>query len=88
MSHKQLGLSVILVLLLALVTEATASTLDQVRQRGKLRCGVNGSLPGLSLLQSDGSWSGLDVDICRAVAAATSACRAARNSRGSCSAWQ
>jgi general L-amino acid transport system substrate-binding protein len=71
MSHKQLGLSILTVFLLTLGADATASTLDQVRQSGKLRCGVNGSLPGLSLRQSDGKWSGLDVDICRAVAAAT-----------------
>lgn len=71
MRHKHPGLSVFTVLLLALGSNLAASTLDQVRQRDSLRCGVNGTLPGLSLRQSDGRWSGLDVDICRAVAAAT-----------------
>ncbi len=71
MSHKHLGLFIPTVLLLFLSGDLTASTLDQVRQRGSLRCGVNGALSGLSLRQGDGRWSGLDVDICRAVAAAT-----------------
>ncbi|HBG95285.1 MAG TPA: ABC transporter substrate-binding protein [Chromatiaceae bacterium] len=48
---------------------AGADTLDEVKANGKLRCGVNGDAPGLSLLKS-GVWSGLDVDFCRAVAAA------------------
>jgi len=70
MSHKQLGLATLTVFLLAFVANISANTLDEVRKRGKVRCGVNGAVPGLSLLQSDGSWSGLDVDFCRAVAAA------------------
>ena len=45
-------------------------TLDAIRERGSLRCGVNDGLPGFSMADSDGAWSGLDVDICRAVAAA------------------
>ncbi len=71
MSHKHLGLFIPTVLLLFFSGNLAASTLDEVRQRGSLRCGVNGSLPGLSLQQSNGRWSGLDVDICRAVATAT-----------------
>jgi general L-amino acid transport system substrate-binding protein len=50
---------------------ATAGTLEDVRQRGVLRCGVNGEAPGLSVKDESGAWSGLDVDFCRAVAAAT-----------------
>ncbi|MBB6252634.1 amino acid ABC transporter substrate-binding protein [Nitrospirillum iridis] len=46
------------------------STLDQVRQRGILRCGVNTGLPGFGAPDSQGDWTGLDVDVCRAVAAA------------------
>jgi ABC-type amino acid transport substrate-binding protein len=38
-----------------------ADTLDEVKANGKLRCGVNGDAPGLSLLKSV-VWSGLDVD--------------------------
>lgn len=49
---------------------AQADTLQDVKARGVLRCGVNGALPGLSFKDSEGNWSGLDVDFCRAVAAA------------------
>jgi general L-amino acid transport system substrate-binding protein len=44
--------------------------LGLVQSRGQLICGVNGGLPGFSNLEADGSWSGFDVDYCRAVAAA------------------
>ncbi|CAN5751791.1 amino acid ABC transporter substrate-binding protein [soil metagenome] len=45
--------------------------LAAINARGKLICGVNGSLPGFSFLeQGTGAWSGFDVDFCRAVAAA------------------
>lgn len=47
-----------------------AATLESVREHGALRCGVNGSIPGLSHRSEGGVWSGLDVDFCRAVAAA------------------
>lgn len=49
---------------------ATASTLEQVQERGSLACGVSTGLAGFSQKNADGSWSGLDVDMCRAVAAA------------------
>ena len=54
----------------ALATSAGADTLDEVKARGELRCGVNGEVPGLSVKDDNGAWSGLDVDFCRAVAAA------------------
>jgi general L-amino acid transport system substrate-binding protein len=54
----------------ALTQTALADTLSEVRERGTLRCGVNGEVPGLSYRAPDGGWSGLDVDFCRAVAAA------------------
>jgi general L-amino acid transport system substrate-binding protein len=38
--------------------------------RGKLICGVEGTLPGFSFVEPDGRYSGLDVDVCKAVAAA------------------
>ena len=50
---------------------AQAATLDQVRARAQLVCGVNTGLAGFSLLDSQGIWKGLDVDYCRAIAAAT-----------------
>lgn len=59
-----------LVLAGGLSLAAVADTLDQVKKRGTLRCGVNGAVPGLSYKDEAGSWSGLDVDFCRAVAAA------------------
>lgn len=44
--------------------------LDKIKSQGMLRCGVGGSVPTFSKLDSKGHWSGLDVDYCRAVAAA------------------
>jgi general L-amino acid transport system substrate-binding protein len=41
-----------------------------IKSRGKLICGVDGSLPGFSFVGPDGSYSGLDVDVCKAMAAA------------------
>ncbi len=46
------------------------SRLDVVKQRGKLICGVDGKIPGFSFVNESGQYSGLDVDICKAVAAA------------------
>jgi general L-amino acid transport system substrate-binding protein len=53
-----------------LATSVHAATLDDVRARGKLICGVSDGLPGFSARSPDGSWSGFDVDVCRAIAAA------------------
>ena len=44
--------------------------LATVISRGKLVCGVSGELPGFSFVGKDGKYSGLDVDVCRAIAAA------------------
>jgi general L-amino acid transport system substrate-binding protein len=49
---------------------AGAATLDTVKQRGLLNCGANGQLPGFGLPDAQGNWTGLDVDLCRAIAAA------------------
>jgi len=49
---------------------AAESTLDLVKQRGHLRCQVGTPSPGFYQLSSDGTWSGSDVSICRAVATA------------------
>ena len=46
------------------------STLDSVRSKGFLQCGVNTGLAGFSQPDSKGVWRGIDVDVCRAVAAA------------------
>jgi len=45
-------------------------TLDAVKARGTLVCGVNTGLAGFSQADSQGNWTGLDVDVCRAIAAA------------------
>jgi general L-amino acid transport system substrate-binding protein len=52
------------------VAPATAQTLKKVKDRGSLICGVSQGLPGFSTPDDKGSWTGLDVDYCRAVAAA------------------
>lgn len=45
-------------------------TVEAVKQRGQVVCGVSTGVSGLSQADSSGNWSGLDVDVCRAVAAA------------------
>ena len=47
-----------------------ADTLSSVKKRGQLVCGVSTGLPGFSATNSSGKWEGLDVDVCRAIAAA------------------
>lgn len=54
----------------SLVTAASAQTLNTVKQRGFLACGVSQGLPGFSNPDDRGNWTGLDVDLCRAIAAA------------------
>jgi general L-amino acid transport system substrate-binding protein len=49
---------------------AQAATLENVRQKGYVSCGVNVGLGGFSMPDSKGVWRGLDVDACRATAAA------------------
>ncbi|SDO87118.1 amino acid ABC transporter substrate-binding protein [Afipia sp. GAS231] len=49
---------------------ASAQTLKTVKDRGMLSCGVGQGLPGFSSPDDNGNWSGLDVDVCRAIAAA------------------
>ena len=49
---------------------ASATTLEDVKARGVLSCGVSTGLPGFSAPDDKNNWSGLDVDTCRAVAAA------------------
>jgi general L-amino acid transport system substrate-binding protein len=56
--------------LLAAAPAYAGKTLDAVKQRGQLVCGVNTGLAGFSQADSQGAWSGLDVDVCKAVAAA------------------
>ena len=56
--------------LLVAAQGASAQTLKAVKDRGMLNCGSNGTLAGFGLPDAQGNWTGLDVDFCRAVAAA------------------
>ena len=49
---------------------ASAATLDDVKERGKLNCGVTTGLVGFAAPDANGEWEGFDVAVCRAVAAA------------------
>lgn len=49
---------------------ARAQTLDFVRERGFVVCGVSEGIPGFSITDASGRWAGYDVDFCRAIAAA------------------
>ena len=60
-----------LALLTATNLYVQAGTLDSVRAKDSLNCGVSTGLVGFSSTDSKGKWKGLDVDVCRAVAAAT-----------------
>ena len=56
--------------LAAIPAAAQTSTLDRVKARGEVICGNHIALPGFGLQGPDGKWAGLDIDMCRAVAAA------------------
>ena len=47
-----------------------AATLDNVKSHGKLKCGVNTGLAGFGFPNDKGEWSGLDIDLCKGIAAA------------------
>jgi len=49
---------------------AAASTLEDVKAKGFVQCGVSNGVPGFSNANDKGEWSGIDVDACRAVASA------------------
>ncbi len=66
------GLAVTLIVVATLLppTPAVAATLDDVRDRGRVNCGVNIGLAGFAEANSLGEYRGFDVDLCRAVAVA------------------
>ncbi len=76
MSASKLGaITTFLVVLLSLVavrlaTAADSEVLKAVKNRGALNCGVSEGLYGFSARDKEGNWSGFDVDLCRAIAAA------------------
>jgi len=55
---------------MAAAATASAGTLDDVKAKGFLQCGVSQGLAGFSIADSNNNWTGLDVDFCKAVAAA------------------
>ncbi len=70
MRHLPLTACAVLAAMTLGAPAASADTVDTVKERGKVVCGVNGSRAGFSSIDSEGRWTGLDVDTCRAVAAA------------------
>jgi general L-amino acid transport system substrate-binding protein len=70
MLAKRLCLVMLLGAVLLGASAHAGPTLDAVKQRGHLKCGVSQGLPGFSSPNAKGQWAGLDVDYCRAVAAA------------------
>ena len=61
---------VVLLVAACLATAANAQVLKAVKDRGALNCGVSEGLYGFSARDNNGNWSGFDVDLCRAIAAA------------------
>jgi general L-amino acid transport system substrate-binding protein len=71
--ESRFGVLLFVTLLLASlvpVDRSNAQTLNAVKERGTLNCGVSQGLMGFSSMDDRGTWTGLDVDFCRAVAAA------------------
>jgi general L-amino acid transport system substrate-binding protein len=67
---KRVGTMLAVAAMLGFGASASAQTLNAVKQRGVLVCGVGQGLPGFSSPDDRGNWTGLDVDLCRAMAAA------------------
>lgn len=66
---RTFALSLGALLTLSAATVVRADTLADVKQRGYLKCGVSQGLPGFSTADKSGHWFGIDVDLCRAIAA-------------------
>ncbi|MFQ8431280.1 amino acid ABC transporter substrate-binding protein [Amaricoccus sp. W119] len=67
---QSLILGTALGLSLGAVGAASAATLDDVKARGTLKCGVNTGLAGFAAPDASGQWHGFDVDLCYAISAA------------------
>ncbi len=71
MNRKQIvAIVTVLTLLSGAGTAMSDSTLSAVKGKGFVQCGVNTGLPGFSNADEKGNWTGIDVDVCRALAAA------------------
>ena len=67
---KRVSLALTLALAAGLTAQAAdAQTLKTIKDRGTLSCGVSQGLPGFSSPDDKGNWTGIDVDVCRAIAA-------------------
>ena len=71
MIRVKCSLIAVIVTLFLSVSVTQAITLQEVQRRGELLCGVSTGIPGFSNPDENGTWAGFDVDLCRAVAAAT-----------------
>ena len=69
-NHGLKALAAAALTLAATVPAHAGKTIDAIKARGQVVCGVNTGLAGFSAADSSGNWSGLDVDVCKAVAAA------------------
>jgi general L-amino acid transport system substrate-binding protein len=67
---KRVSLVLTLAIAAALSSQADAQSLKTIKDRGMLSCGVSQGLPGFSAPDDKGNWTGLDVDLCKALAAA------------------
>jgi general L-amino acid transport system substrate-binding protein len=70
MKHKFLAWAMGAAVSAIAATAASAGTLDDVKAKGFIQCGVSQGLKGFSFADDQNNWTGLDVDFCRAVAAA------------------
>ncbi len=68
-TRSVLGTAAAALLLGAAAPALAGKTIDAIKARGQLVCGVNTGLAGFSAADSNGNWTGLDVDICKAIAA-------------------
>ena len=72
--RKLTSFAAMVAVLFVFTTETMAAkkskTLKNTQKKGFVRCGVSQGLPGFSNADASGNWTGIDVDVCRAVAAA------------------
>jgi len=69
-ARRLAGLLFVALAALFALTAHSDETVDAIRKRGELRCGVADGIPGLAREEADGRWHGMEPDFCRAVAAA------------------
>ena len=76
MNKVRIALFTVFAAVITFVISSASSYANQTREavvkRGNVNCGVSQGVPGFSNADASGNWSGIDVDLCRAVAAAVS----------------